>query len=168
MVSKKYKTQKDSKTGLLRIIALKDFSDVKNGDEGGLIEKEENLSQEGNCWVYCNAQVCGNARVYDNAQVCGFAQVYGEASISGDAVVYYKAKVFGSAQVFGNARVCDNAQVYGKARIFGNSEINGAMNIIDIAISSKYVDLSKVDKYCKDMLSVRKLYGKNLEDDLTY
>jgi len=72
---------------LYRIKALTSFSDVKEGDLGGWIEKEENLSQEGNTWVYGNAtvygnaMVYGNATVYDNATVCGNAMVYGNAEI---------------------------------------------------------------------------------------
>ncbi|EJF74094.1 hypothetical protein ME7_01609 [Bartonella birtlesii LL-WM9] len=34
---------------LYRICALKDFDDVKAGHLGGFIEKESNLSHEGNC-----------------------------------------------------------------------------------------------------------------------
>lgn len=52
---------------LYRIEALKDFSDVKAGSLGGYIESEDNLSHDGNAWVYDNARVYGNARVYDNA-----------------------------------------------------------------------------------------------------
>ena len=37
---------------LHRIRALKDFADVKAGDLGGYVESEDNLSHEGNCWVY--------------------------------------------------------------------------------------------------------------------
>ncbi len=48
---------------LRRIVALRDFGDVKAGDKGGWIEKEENLSQDGNAWVFGNAQVCGDAHV---------------------------------------------------------------------------------------------------------
>ena len=40
---------------LYRIKTLKDFGDVKKGDLGGWVEKEENLSQEDNCWVYDDA-----------------------------------------------------------------------------------------------------------------
>lgn len=54
---------------LYRIKALTSFSDVKEGDLGGWIEKEENLSQEGNAWVYGDARVYGNARVCDNAEI---------------------------------------------------------------------------------------------------
>ena len=60
---------------LYRIKALTFFSDVKEGDLGGWIEKEENLSQEGNTWVYGDATVCDNARVGDNAWVCGDAEI---------------------------------------------------------------------------------------------
>ena len=40
---------------LFRIKALISFGNVKVGDMGGYIEKEENLSQYGNAWVYGHA-----------------------------------------------------------------------------------------------------------------
>lgn len=60
-MEKKYKLtdetiEVDGKT-LYRIEALKDFSNVKKGDKGGFIEKEENLSHLGNAWVYDDAKV---------------------------------------------------------------------------------------------------------------
>jgi hypothetical protein len=64
---------------LHRIRALRDFSDVKAGDIGGYIEKESNLSHDGDCWIYDDARVYGNARVFDNAQVYGNAQVFDDA-----------------------------------------------------------------------------------------
>ena len=66
---------------LHRIVAMCDFGDVKKGNIGGWIEKEDNLSHEGDAWVYGDAQVCdsaqvyGDARVYVNARVCGEAKV---------------------------------------------------------------------------------------------
>ena len=45
---------------LYRIKALMGFSNVKEGELGGFIEKEENLSHSGNAWVYGNAWVSGN------------------------------------------------------------------------------------------------------------
>lgn len=39
---------------LYGIKALKDFSDVKNGDLGGYVQKESNLSQFGDAHVYGN------------------------------------------------------------------------------------------------------------------
>ena len=64
---------------LHRIRALISFDDVAEGDLGGFIEKEENLSHDGDAWVYGNARVYGDARVYDNAEVCGDARVCGNA-----------------------------------------------------------------------------------------
>jgi len=48
---------------LHKIKALKDFGNVLKGAEGGWIEKEDNLSQEGDAWVYGNAKVYGDARI---------------------------------------------------------------------------------------------------------
>lgn len=54
-------------TRLYRIRALIDFGDVKAGDLGGYVESENNLSHDGNAWVYGNAWVSDNARVSGNA-----------------------------------------------------------------------------------------------------
>ena len=72
---------------LYRIKALKDFKNVKTGDLGGYIERKENLSQKGNCWVYGDARVCGNACVCGNARVFGEAYVYDNARVCGDAKI---------------------------------------------------------------------------------
>ena len=37
---------------LFRIKALVEFGDVKAGELGGYVEKEGNVSQAGNAWVY--------------------------------------------------------------------------------------------------------------------
>lgn len=79
---KKYKILKDQYIEaygkkLYRIQALKDFNGVRSGDIGGYIEKESNLSQYDNAWVYGNAQVSDDAQVYGNARVFCNARVYG-------------------------------------------------------------------------------------------
>ena len=58
---------------LHRIEAVMDFADVKAGDKGGWIEKEENLSHQGDAWVYDSAWVSGSACVSDSARVSGSA-----------------------------------------------------------------------------------------------
>ena len=122
---------------LYQIQALKDFSDVKAGDLGGYVESIDNLSQEGDCWVYYIAWVFDNAKVFGNAQVYGNAVIYNNAKVCGNAMVFDKAKVFGNAEISDNARVygdawiSDNARVHdraivrGKARMTGNAMING-------------------------------------------
>lgn len=58
---------------LYRIEATKDFGNVKVGDKGGFIDKDDNLSHSGDAWVYGNAKVSGNAEVSGNAWVYGDA-----------------------------------------------------------------------------------------------
>ena len=136
---------------LYRIEALKDFGDVRKRDKGGFIEKEENLSQNGDCWVYDNAQVrgnamvCGDAKVYGNAKICDYAEVYGNAIVRNNAQVYDNAKVFGNAKVFDGAMVFEDAEVYdnviisdnavvcGYARVFGKAEVYGIAEVCDNA-----------------------------------
>ena len=67
---------------LHRIKAVRSFGNVQEGKLGGWVESEENLSQEGNCWVDGDAQVSSNAWVYGDARVYGNAQVYGDARVS--------------------------------------------------------------------------------------
>ena len=88
---------------LYRIRALVSFGSVLAGENGGFVEKEENLSNDGDAWVYGNALVYGNARVSGNAWVSGNARVYGNARVSGDALVSGNALVSGDAWVSGDA-----------------------------------------------------------------
>ena len=52
---------------LFRIKALISFGSVEASELGGYVEKEDNLAQNGNAWVFDDAEVYGNARVYDDA-----------------------------------------------------------------------------------------------------
>ena len=142
-MEKKYKLTEESidflGRTLYRIEALKDFANVKKGDKGGYIEKEDNLSQEGNCWisdnakVYCNAKVCGNAKVYCKAEVCGNAKVYCDAIVYGKALVCGNAKVFGKAEVCGNAVVCDKVRVFDDAFVYDNAIVCGNAQVCGTA-----------------------------------
>ncbi|EJF79631.1 hypothetical protein [Bartonella doshiae] len=108
---------------LYRIQALKDFADVKAGDLGGFIEKVDNLSHEGNCWVYNEALVFKNGHVYENAKVFGNAivagYVYGNAHVYGKAIIYDHAYVYDNARVYENARIANNVHVCENAHIHG-------------------------------------------------
>ena len=107
---------------LFRIKALISFGNVEAGETGGWVEKEENVNQSGDAWVFGNAEVFGNARVSGNARVFDNARVFGNAWASGNAWVFGNARVFGNADVFGNAEVFDNAWVSGDAWVFGNAD----------------------------------------------
>lgn len=79
------------KKKLYRIEALKDFGDVKAGSLGGYIESEDNLSHDGNAWVYDNACVYDNAWVHNNACVGGDAYIGGDACVRDNAWVHNNA-----------------------------------------------------------------------------
>lgn len=109
---------------LHRIRALKDFSDVfsdvKAGDLGGFVESEENLSHEGTCWIYDDAQVYGEAQVY------GDAKIYGNAKVWGKVKVYDNAKVFAKAQIHsirGDVQVCGNARLFEDVNLIGDGDL---------------------------------------------
>lgn len=140
MKTKKYKIRKDlnytfNGHKLYRVEALKDFGNVKNGSIGGFIEKEDNLSQEGNCWVYLDAKVFGNAEVSGNAVIDGFAQVCDNAMVYDNAQVnrYSKIKnnvrVYGNARIWGNSIVKDNAQVYANSLLLENAQVCDNANL---------------------------------------
>jgi NDP-sugar pyrophosphorylase family protein len=96
---------------LYRIKAIRDFYRVKKGYLGGYVEYEDNLSQEGECWlfdrarVYEGSRISGGATVYDNAQVCGRSRVYG------------RTHIYQYAKVSGEAIIKDNARIYGKSNL---------------------------------------------------
>ena len=60
-MNKKYEltdeTKKLNSITLHRIRALRNFDDVEEGELGGWIEEENNLSHKGNCWVYGDAKI---------------------------------------------------------------------------------------------------------------
>ena len=144
---------------LYRIKAVKNFFCIHKGDLGGWVESEDNLSQEGECWIYHNAKVYDNAkvfedaRVYNEAEVFGYAQVFGNALISShvsvrdNAMVYDNAMVLNNASVSGNARVhdnatvCDDAAVYDYAMISDNAEVCGNAKVFEYAKVRENVDV---------------------------
>lgn len=74
---------------LHRIKALRDIGeDVKTGDLGGWIEKESNLSHDGDAWVYGNAKVC------DNAEATEITDVFAVSPIGSrnDTTTFYRTK----------------------------------------------------------------------------
>ena len=58
---------------LHRIKAIRSFGTVKEGELGGFVEKEENISEHFDAWVSGNARVSGDALVSGDAEVCGNA-----------------------------------------------------------------------------------------------
>lgn len=122
-IEKKYEMI-ETRGRMYRIKALRDFGDVKKGDLGGFIQKEENLSHLSNCWIYDKAVVCDNAHICDNAKVKDSAYVTDSAIIGEDAIISGCAIIKDWALVRGYANVSDHACVRGKAQVNGKAIIS--------------------------------------------
>lgn len=125
---------------LHRIKALIDFGDVKAGELGGYVEKEENLSQYGNAGVYRHAKVFGNAYIYGNTRIFGNALVFEDALVYEDALVSGDTRICSDAKVSGNARIGGSAYISGNAHIFGDSLVYGNAWLCDNAQVSSDAD----------------------------
>lgn len=125
---------------LYQIRAMRSFGDVRAGDLGGWVEKEKNLSHEGNAWIY------GDAMATDDSNVRGDAKLSGNAWISEQATVTERSRVFGNARMMdnsgasGNALIFDNAYLHGNAwatnnvRVFGSAKLLGNTAVYDNSI----------------------------------
>lgn len=132
---------------LYRIRALKDFScpikmqsesgtlasyTVKEGDLGGYIQKEENLSHEGSCWVFNNARVCDDSRVEDNAQIHHSVIVSEDSFVKDNASLIDRVcvinSVIGGYTKIANNSVISNSQIMGDRHIviLGRSQISNS------------------------------------------
>lgn len=126
---------------LYQIEALVSFGFVTKGSRGGWVEKEENLSQEGNAWILNNAKVfdratiygdaivSNNVEVFENAEVFGSANVFGDVKISGNSKVFGDAEVFGDVIISGYAEVCGDSSVYGVAEVTGTAVVMGIAHV---------------------------------------
>ena len=114
---------------LFRIVALKSFGDVTQGEYGGFVSNESNLSHSGTCWIYDDAIVCDDAvveeyaRITDNAIIQDYGKVHGRAIISDNSIVR------GYGRVRGNVVMKDNAIIQDSVRIQGGVEISGNTNL---------------------------------------
>ncbi|MCE9898132.1 YdcK family protein [Raoultella terrigena] len=107
---------------LRQIVALRDFADVKAGSEGGWLDDEAALSQEGECWIDdANSAVFAGARVEGNARLSGTCTVSHYAVIGGNARLEH-ADVSHHAHISDNVTVIDS-QVRGRCRLADEARI---------------------------------------------
>lgn len=137
MIEKKYKITDETIIYFGRVLkkieALKDFANVHKGDKGGYVETENNLSQEGDCWIYEEAKVFDFAKIYDNAKIGDYACIFRHAKVYGNALICHNARVFGNAQVFGNAVIYNNAVINGYAKVYDCAVVRNSAVVGDSA-----------------------------------
>ena len=133
---------------LFQIKCTKSFKYAQKGDFGGYVEKEGNLDQENDAWVFGDAWVSDNARVFGDARVSGDAWVSDNARVSDDAWVSDNAWVSSNAWVSGDALVSGYAWVSGDARVFGNARVSGDAWVSGNAWVSGDADIENDNEHC--------------------
>lgn len=162
----------EGKPKLFRIRALRDIPNkhIQQGDYGGWIEEEDNLSQSGDCWIGELAMVYDGSRVKDFALVTGRADISRKSTIKdhamvvgnivlrnvcldGCAKIHQRATVEDSivkdyADVGGNARV-SRSELYedtsvGDDAFVSESRLSGNVIVSDAAI----VNMVVADGFC--------------------
>ena len=96
---------------LRRIVALRDFGDVKSGDVGGWVKSENNLSHKGKAWAHDESCIFGGACVMEDAQICDTVEISNKASVIDNALVSGKSKIMGNRTKIGGRSLIMNAFV---------------------------------------------------------
>lgn len=148
---------------------MKTFNDVKEGEFGGYIESEENLSQKGKCWIYDSACVFDKAVVENNARIGDKALVYDNAIVKDNVLVYDNAMVYGNAELYGNAVVHDNGKIYDYAKIYDRVRVYHDAKVYGHAIIHAKSDICNTAEVCgnANLNHVLCTFGKHLGDEKT-
>lgn len=132
---------------LYRIQALKTFTKpggfnpvVHVGELGGYVEVEDNLSQDGNCWLFDKARVKDGGKVLDDAIVYDKCLVSKNSIIRGRSVVgghcfvtnqsvIIDSKLEGNVIVNGHSTIHSGAYLYGEIGV-DQSDVGNLVNLI--------------------------------------
>lgn len=103
---------------------------VGPGALGGYVQTEDNLSQDGTCWIYDQAICCEEAVVEDDGRMFDGAVARGSALISGDARMFERAVAEGNSSFF-------SGELKEDARLSGNAVVNRSDNGLSQLIGRK-------------------------------
>lgn len=99
---------------------------VRKGDKGGYVESEDNLSHEGNCWIYPTCAVINGAVVLGNASISKETKMTGDSQVSGDSSV--ENSMLFDSMVDGNTKVSNskliNSVIYEEGNIHESTLFN--------------------------------------------
>lgn len=128
-----------------QIEALVDIPEkqVKKGDSGGWIQKMNNLSQLGNCWIDSKSYVGGNARVEGDSTIIN-SEVFDKCRVTGEALI--KGSLLKDrSTVYGNA-VVTNSLLSGQTIIKkGTSVAESRLKNVQCGIGEVYIYGSHLD-----------------------
>lgn len=103
---------------------------VGPGALGGYVQTEDNLSQDGTCWIYDQAICCEEAVVEEDGRMFDGAVARGSALISGDARMFERAVAEGNSSFF-------SGELKEDARLSGNAVVNRSDNGLSPLIGRK-------------------------------
>lgn len=103
---------------------------VGPGALGGYVQTEDNLSQDGTCWIYDQAICCEEAVVEDDGRMFDGAVARGSALISGDARMFERAVAEWNSSFF-------SGELKEDARLSGNAVVNRSDNGLSPLIGRK-------------------------------
>lgn len=121
---------------LYRIQALKTFTKpgkygpvIHVGELGGYVETEDNLSQQGSCWIFDKARVKDGGRVLDDAYVYDKTMVSRNAIIRGESVIRDRCfvtnqSVINDSTLEGNVTVTGQSIIHSGASLYGEIEVD--------------------------------------------
>ena len=118
---------------LHRIESLKDFTlingkEIHKGDLGGWVENENNLSQEGSCWIYDECMMYEDAIRSENSIGYGDSRQHGNSRQSGNS------QQFGDSRQFEYSLQSENSKQYGNSLQYGNSQQFGYSHQFEYSI----------------------------------
>ena len=108
---------------LSRIVAKRDFGNIKMGTLGGFIEDTHNLSQYGECWIGEKAAVYGLARVNKDAVIRGYAVLKDHAIATDHAVIEGHALLDQHVFVGEHAYIGNSSYLSGVTTVVGNARL---------------------------------------------
>ena len=148
MKNKKYKLTNISMRyegrTLYRIRALKDFLNVEKGDLGGWVSSEDNLSQEGDCWIYDEAKCMDNARMYDNSKMHDNSKIFGNCRMYDDSEMYDSSEMHDHSEMYDSSEMHDYSRMFDDSKMYGNSKMYDHSMMYD---HSKMNDHSEMNDY---------------------
>lgn len=144
---------------LYRIKALKNFYDVKKGDLGGWVSGENNLSQEGDCWIYNEAKCMDSSKIYDDGRMYDNSKMYGNSTMYENTIIYGNSAMYdhsimrGYSIMYGNSRMFGHSTMRDYSKMYENSVMRGVSMMIGHSMMCGYSVLKRDEKLSGELAS---------------
>lgn len=127
----------------IRALRALELSGVEAGMVGGWLERETNLSHDGDCWVYPDACVFEHAVVEGDCRIADRAIVRGHAHLRDFILLDHDSQVTDNVVMENVCRLSGNTLIYGSAVIAcgedGPHILPGLQIDFDVSYGQQYV-----------------------------